>query len=309
MSEPAKICAVVVTFRPDLKQLSDVLHAVAPQTQEMLVVDNSPDAQDSAAIQSLVSCTCAKFLALGRNFGVALAQNRGVAWASANDCTHVLLLDQDSVPAPDMVSQLLAAEKKLLDSGIPVAAVGPQYVDPRSGQRSAFIRIGGYRFQRVSCARGNLSLGKTILADFLISSGSLIQLEVLRKVGPLDESLFIDRVDTDWYLRARRAGLLAFGVCAAQMTHRLGDRLVKLWAGGWRHYPIHDTTRLYYIFRNSCLLYRRGHAPLDWVIKDATRLTVMFVFYSLVAQPRLKRLKMMAKGLLHGITGRSGMLP
>lgn len=299
---------MIVTFRPDIRQLAAILETVASQTQELVVVDNSPDAPTSNAIKTMAGGARAGFVALGKNFGVALAQNRGVAWASAKQCTHVLLLDQDSLPAPDMVEQLLMAEKTLLSSGIPVAAVGPQYVDPRSGQRSAFIRIGSYRFQRVSCDSDTATPGKTILADFLISSGSLIQLEVLAKVGPLDEGLFVDRVDTDWYLRARSAGLLAFGVCAAQMTHRLGDRLVRIWTGSWRHYPIHDTTRLYYIFRNSFLLYKRGHAPLGWVLKDAGRLAVMFVFYSIVARPRIERLKMMAKGLLHGIIGRTGML-
>ena len=37
----------------------------------------------------------------------------------------------------------------------------------------------------------------------LISSGCLIPLSAIDTIGEMDEELFIDHVDTDWFLRAK----------------------------------------------------------------------------------------------------------
>jgi len=61
-----------------------------------------------------------------------------------------------------------------------------------------------------------------IETDYVVSSGALIPLAVLDQVGMMDESLFIDYVDSEWGLRAKSRGHLSFGICAAQMVHCLG---------------------------------------------------------------------------------------
>ncbi len=70
---------------------------------------------------------------LDDNQGIGVAQNRGIAHALALGATHVLLMDDDSLPAPDMVARLLAA----LATHPQAAAVGACHVDPRQAEPGA----------------------------------------------------------------------------------------------------------------------------------------------------------------------------
>ncbi|MBI2311642.1 MAG: glycosyltransferase family 2 protein [Betaproteobacteria bacterium] len=299
-----KTCAVVVTHQPDVSRLREGLEALRAQVEQILIVDNGsvPSARDR--LQALADATT-RFLPLGENRGPAAAHNRGIEWAAAQGFGYVLLLDQDSVPAPGMVATLLDAHAALVSSGTRVAAVGPRYVDPSSGHSSFFVRFGPFGLRRM---RPETLPERIIPVDFLISSGSLISLATVEQVGIMDESLFIDHVDTEWLLRARARGYRAYGVRDAVMAHCLGDDTFNLWLGRWRHLPLHSPLRHYYIFRNSVLLYKRRYAPLQWVVNDLLRLIGMFVFYSLAAPPRLRQARMMLRGLVDGIQGRTGRL-
>ena len=93
----------------------------------------------------------------------------------------------------------------------------------------------------------------------LISSGALFPREALLELGLMDEGLFIDHIDTEWFLRAKDRGWRVFGVCDAVMDHGLGERTVMVWLGRWRYLPVHQPFRYYYIYRNSVLLYRRSY--------------------------------------------------
>ncbi|MFP3480127.1 glycosyltransferase family 2 protein, partial [Burkholderia sp. SIMBA_057] len=78
----------------------------------------------------------------------------------------------------------------------------------------------------------------------------------------MNESFFIDHVDTEWCLRANAAGYALFGVCAARLDHELGDRIVRLWAIRWRAVPVHSPVRMYYMFRNTIRLL--AATPMCW---------------------------------------------
>lgn len=302
------VVAVVVTFRPDSATLERVVHAVSPQVDEVVVVDDTgPDAEGAAGFGAFVGSggiPDARIVRLEENRGVAAAQNTGIREALALGARHVLLLDQDSECAPDMVERLLDAVELLHRRGVEVSAVGPRYRD-EDGPVSGFVRFGAFRFRRVPCpadAEGPVE------ADFLISSGSLIPARAFERVGLMDERLFIDHVDTDWFLRARSLGLRCFGVCDATMRHALGEEQARVWVGRWRTVPRHRPFRYYYMVRNSLLLYHRSYAPRRWIAGDLFRLVGIAVFNLLLPGPRSERLRMMLRGLWHGLTGRHGSL-
>ncbi len=284
------IYAVVVAFHPEPARFAELLGAVAGQVDAVIVVDNGRDA---------VAPGC-RVLQQPGNVGIAAAQNAGIRAALDAGATHVLLLDHDSVPAQDMVARLRGP----LDSGAAIgdriAAAGPVFADESAGTESWFVRFGALGFRRERCRDG----AATIEADLLISSGTLIVADALRDFGGMDESLFIDHVDTDWCLKARAKGWRLIGVCAARMSHRLGDRAVRV-AGG-RPFYVHGPLRQYYTFRNSALLYRRPHAPVRWMLGDAMRLAKLLAATALFAPPRLRNLAAALRGFADGWRGRSG---
>jgi rhamnosyltransferase len=296
------VCAVVVTYNPDPAGLVRLLDAVLPQVNAVVVVDNGSTIDVAARlVDQPVSV-----LPLGRNLGVAVGFNRGIAWAAEKlDSDQVLLLDQDSLPAADMVEQLQAALARLASRGELVAAVGPAAVDATSDHSMGFARMGRLRFSYVHGGEGG-----EVVADFLISSGSLIPMATLRAVGTMKEGLFIDLVDTEWFLRAGSAGWQAYGVPAAILYHHVGEGNALIQVAGREVGSIHqhEPLRHYYIFRNSIVVSRCSHVPWRWVLNNGMQLLGMFFYFSLVKPPRIRHLCMMLKGLWHGTLGKQGAL-
>lgn len=305
LPDPAggQVCAVAVTYRPDLALLAAALRACRPQVAELLVVDNGSLPAQREALRAVVREAGAVLLALDANLGIAAAQNRGIAWARARGASHVLLLDQDSVPAPDMVARLQQALLARGDGDAPVAAVGPRLVDRRSGVDTPFVRIGVAGVRRLACGDGPGRIHET---DFLVASGALIPLVVFDAVGTMEEGLFIDNVDLEWCFRARAKGYVLLGVCDAVLQHSVGEQVVHV-AGRalYRHGPL----RQYYIMRNRIALYRRRYSPWAWVVQDFLRMLVKVVVFGLVFAPRRENLRMMARGVVDGLRGRSGPFP
>ena len=129
---------------------------------------------------------------------------------------------------------------------------------------------------------------------------------VIEAVGGMNEGYFIDHVDTEWCLRARMAGWQIFGVCAARLTHALGDRIIRIWFGRWREVSVHSPLRDYYILRNTVLMLRQVPMTWSWRFAQLGRIVQFLVFFGLAVPPRGRRFGMMMKGIWHGVVGRMG---
>ena len=134
-----RVAAVVVTFHPNLERLIALLEATVPQAEHVYIVDNG----DGLALRELAHDTQrVTLIALGENRGIGAAQNAGIRAAIDAGVEFVLLLDQDSVPQPLMVSQLRDAYERLTHLGHRIAAVGPSA--PSHGTPGAFVRFGWF---------------------------------------------------------------------------------------------------------------------------------------------------------------------
>lgn len=299
-----RTCAVILTYQPDVSSLIGLLRRVQPQVEAVVLVDNgSRPAIRSALGAALEEFPSVQKVLLDDNAGVGAGHNKGIAVAMKKGFPFVLILDQDSKPAEDMVFELRRGYEKALRAGIRVAAVGPRFVQKLTGREAPFIQLGGLRFRKVSCRGAESGL---VRADFLISSGALIPKDALLDVGLMREDLFIDQVDTEWFLRARQQGWTVYGVCEATMEHSLGEKTLRVWFGRWKDVPLHSPLRHYYTFRNSVFLYLRTRYPLRWKLADAYRLVGMLVIFTLLLPDRFAHLKMMLLGAWHGARGQLG---
>lgn len=296
------VCAVVVTHHPELALLTALLDALAAQVGRVVVVDNASPGSD-------VREACAgrpqiEWLPLPENRGLAAALNEGIARArTLPQVSHVLLMDQDSVPEPGMVVALKSALQQLSES-TRIAAVGPRYRDPREGRDASFVRI-RFPFNHKIACQGDCD---EVACDFLITSGSLIPLAVLDAVGGMDDGLFIDNVDLEWCFRAMGRGYALFGVCAARMQHHHGAERRRL-PGVSRGIVVHPPARLFYMMRNRVLLYRRPYTPKRWIAQDLPRVVVKLLLFSLLVAPRRANVRSMISGLRAGIRGQTSSPP
>jgi rhamnosyltransferase len=289
---------VLVTYHPDPATLHAAAAAVRPQLDALVVVDNGP-----SGVSSVLGSLDVVVLEQDGNVGLAGAQNAGIAWAREHGHTHVLVLDHDSVPAPDMVARLLDAERRL-SAETRVAAVGPRFRDPREQRAAPFVRVAFPRSRKLWCDAST----PNIECDFLISSGALIRLAVLDDVGDMDRGLFIDNVDLEWSFRARGKGYHLYGVCAAHMTHELGDAREPVLRGR-AHVVRHGPQRLYFIMRNRITLYRRPYTPRVWIAQDVIRIPVKFLIFAVLVGPRARNVRYMTRGIVDGVRGRTGPCP
>jgi len=300
------ITAVIVSYEPDVDVLLKNISAVQQQVNHLVVVDNASSNQASifeqiGTLYPDVLCT-----ALAENKGLGYAHNQGIKAAKNNQADYVLLLDQDSKPSESMVASLLSmAQLKAQMSMRPISAIGPRYVGENRSD-SFFIQYGLLKFKRLykDASNGNLTP-----CDFLISSGALIPMETLDEVGLMDEDLFIDHVDTEWFLRVKSKGYQAYGSFDSIMEHSLGEKTHTfrfLGIGRERNIPEHKPFRYYYMFRNSIALYKRSYVSKRWIWNDLQRLAQIFVFYGLCVGDRKANMKMMWLGVKHGFSGKLG---
>lgn len=294
------VIAVVVTYQPALDVLEHLLDALTPQVESVVVVDNGSQA-DLADWCRKRQINPVELLLLEENKGIAAAHNVGIQWARDRRAEFVLLMDQDSIPAPDMVYRLLSAVRQLTSQDIRVAAVGPRYQDERNIDHPSFLRVSGLKVDRNPCR----SSEEIVETDILISSGSLMPLHIFAEVGgPLNE-LFIDQVDMEWCFRAKACGYLLFGVCNSVLYHSLGETPKNFLGRKFLH---HNPLRHYYIFRNAVWLLFKSHVPVGWKILFIRTIFIRFLVYSFLVSPRLAYLGMMTKGVWHGLRGRLGKL-
>ncbi len=298
------VAAIVVLYRPDRDALQDLMRSLEDQVNVIFVIDNTP-ANDLVPEEELFPSKLnvpLHYTAQGENTGIAAAQNLGVRQALAAGASHVILFDQDSVPDAGMVQTLLSAEATLINEGLRVAAVGPVFIDDRSGWVSPAVR---YSYLGLRTIPVDLSKSTVVESHFLIASGCLIRASVLSAVGVMREDLFIDWVDNEWGLRARNMGLRCYVVPEARMTHRVGEGVISLLG---KPVHVHTETRNYYLLRNAIYLMRVRTMGLQWKLSFLPRLPFYLVIYPLLAEHKLRHFATLLRALNDGMWGRLGRL-
>lgn len=306
-TDKLNIAAIVVTYKPDLSHLKKLMDRLAMQVDRIFVIDNGSKLNELK--HTLESGNKVFLTELPLNSGIAYAQNVGIALARESEVSHVLLMDQDSLPAENMVAELVQnfVIASQADSGN-IAGVGPARVDTRNGDKSYFMTQVNGLPKRFRSGSGDMSGQLAVEATYLISSGTIIPLKVLDDVGDMREEYFIDRVDTEWCFRARAKGYRLLGVSDAELYHSLGDRAVRAGLLKQTLVPWHSPVRHYYVFRNTLLMLKDVEIPFVWQLHAVWRLFQVGTFSLIFAPHRLRRLRLICLGLFHGLKSVRGRL-
>lgn len=257
--------AVIVSHEPD-ERLDTVLDAALAQCARVVLVDNASAEPVRARLRARAAATPSLILIENEtNRGLAAAQNQGLAAARADGADWVLLLDDDSVPAPDMVARLLAGWRSLPDRSR-VGLVSPRLADAEGTLKPYLLASrSGWDLRRGRLAEG------AVVRDgvFAIASGSLIRRDVLDVTGPMADPFFIDYVDIEFCLRMRRAGFEIVGIGDAVLTHRLGEFHETEVLGQRVALNTHSAWRRQLIHRNRVRVWRRFFRDVPgWIAWD-----------------------------------------
>lgn len=273
------VFGVIVAYNTDTKRLASVFRTLVPQCSVVLA-DNSEDPICSAEIRACVAQFGGLYIAMGGNQGIGAAQNMAIAAAWKAGAEAVLLLDDDSTPAPDLVSVLAACRSPVL------------------GERAVFCANAlDAQGRDIGNARGHTGLMPR--CRDMMSSGTFLRRDVFETVGSFDVGLFIDCVDFDWGWRAQRLGVSIYVCRETAITHRLGEGV----AAGVR---IPSPIRHYYQFRNILRLMTRGHTPWGWRAIQAIKLPIKLMLIAMLMPNPMMRIRYAIAGIHDALRGRSG---
>jgi GT2 family glycosyltransferase len=195
----------------------------------------------------------------GQNLGFAGGNNVGLRYLMARGETgYVWLLNNDTVVAPDSLSELVAVAERDETLGV-VGARLLHYADPDvvqaagGGELRHWSGVGRLRRERDAVEEnGSTRRGRRRprRLDYVTGSSMLVPLRVVTSVGLLDERYFAYSEEADWCLRMRAQRLQMAYAPAAKVWHKGGRSI------GQEH-PLQD----YFVERNGLLLVRKFFTP------------------------------------------------
>lgn len=298
LTQPAaeeRVCAVVTTYRPAASLIENV-RLIGVQVSLVIIVDDSGTDGDFSRLQSWFGGSRrVELIKQEANLGQAAALNRGLAAAFRKGYLWALALDDDSSVEPDIVRSLTGSWRAVSgDGGKPVAVMGISYRDSRTG------------FAEPEPADGVRFLEKR----GVITSGSLISLDIYRQIGPFREEFFIDFVDYDFCLRARDKGYRIVKLSRFGMTHSLGYQTRRRIGWFFVETTNHAPLRRYYMYRNSMILAREQFLrdPLfSLAVVFFSLKTVLLVLF--FEKNRYYKIRMMWRGIIDAFSRRMGKCP
>lgn len=285
--------AVITVFNPT-SDLLTTLRSTVGQVDLVVVVNDSPQlaSADRGVLRELGELGV-RVVDHPANLGIAAALNTGIETLRAElpDFEAVLTCDQDSSLPAGYVEALVDTERRAREAGVPVGMVAPSAA-------GNIMKLPG------TSGGGDLQVGGEP-----IQSGLLIGRGTLDAVGGFDESLFIDGVDSDFYLRTLDAGLVPV-IAPVAIEHQLGQTRVVRLGPARLALTVASDYRYYYRVRNLIMVGRshfRRHP--GWVIRAFAKELRHQVITGLLVSGRFGRWSMGWRGLVAGLRRRSGRMP
>jgi rhamnosyltransferase len=284
------VCAIVVTYNPNIEELKENIESVIHQVGGVCIVDNSTVAALQEKLLTFQENDTVHIISNKGNYGIASAQNIGMNWALEKGYNAFFLLDQDSKLMEETVFKLVSEYNFLLNQNKKIACIGPLAFDRDKSEDNVYHNYGS-------------GAERIIKVQQTLSSGSLISKNAFINIGGMEEDLFIDLVDYEWCWRAEKGGYSTFVTNDVKMAHRLGeDRYHFLGMSIGVPSPI----RHYYQFRNTLKMFNRSYVPFGFKIKYMVLLPFKFFFFTLFVEPRAVRFRMILKGIMDAVKGVKG---
>ena len=280
----------MVLYFPDVKVYRNIERALE-QVEHLVVVNNTGSETKVNFSLLLNRRENITFLNLEENIGIAGALNLGMKEAKGLHFNAVLLLDQDTELLHNAVEELLT--------------IFTSYT-----AQELVSMIGSDCYQEQDKAKKNLHGEHTYIeARSVITSGTLLIMKAYVELGPFNERYFIDGVDIEYSLRARKAGFIILRSTTPLMNHFIGDVTVHniaFWRLATRN---HSPVRRYYIARNSILIGREYGGGYTREILDLNLKTfVMLLLIALFETNKKNKIQAILTGLKDGIMNKAGKI-
>ena len=172
-----RIAAIVVAYNMIPEKLIQRILTYSSYVNEVVIVDNSTE---NFHIKDLCSKHEYKYISMNGNYGIAAALNKGIEYCVDKNYDYVLTMDQDS----EFINNPIRYYQQKYDENIIIYC--PNYIISRRANKKH-----NKKFKYV---------------DWTMASGNLLNLNLFKKNGLFREDFFIDGVDYEYCLRAKKNG-------------------------------------------------------------------------------------------------------
>ena len=264
----------------DTRKCLRSLAALSPAAN-VVVVDNASDPDPTPTLRA--EFPWADVVRNAENRGWSGGNNTGIRHALARGADYVILLNNDTVVAPNLVGRLVAAAAAHPAFGV----IGPviRYMDDPDEVMTDGVTFNPPGFPGFFARRPvpEVTADPPAVAEVDIVNGCCLmaRADVFRRVGLIDDRFFLVHEESDFCLRARAAGFRC-GVLAEPLVWHKGSSSFKRSGARWQRYydtrnlglllPRHAARRggrggarayaayLRYAYHRYCLEREAGHA-------------------------------------------------
>lgn len=178
-----------------------------PYSLEIILVDNA--SKDNSQTRAKKEFPKIKLIQFQKNKGFAKAVNAGIKKAKGN---FIFILNNDTLLEKNCLQGLI----KTFEKDKKIGVVGGKINNPQGKLDLPGFKLNPYLGFMIYDSKGK-NQAKEI--DWVSGSAMMVQKEVLQKIGLLDEKFFFYFEDTDFCLRAKRAGYKIFYQPMAKIVH------------------------------------------------------------------------------------------
>lgn len=284
------ICAVLVSYHPD-PDLPSRVNRILTQVGALVIVDNGSGESALRMLDDLSAHSRVSIELNRENLGVARALNAGIGRARALGYEWVLLLDQDSVPDAGMVDALIGAHASVTEPA-----------------RLAVLGAGFRDVHKPDAVAPGSRESPWEEVESVITSGSLMHVATLDRIGAFREEFFIDYVDSEYCFRARAKGFRVLRTRQALMSHAIGASTRHEILGLEKWTSNHSPDRRYYMARNDTVMLKEyGRLRWgSWALKSLGRRVRTCKRIALYEDRKVSKLSAVAQGWWDGVRGRLG---
>lgn len=285
-----KIFIVMVLYNPDEEKVTEFSHYAIVHNYYVVFVDNSTRDYEEKVLENEYVIR----ILLGRNTGIAFAQNAGIRYAISQNADTITLLDQDSEINEYTLRKLVQ----------PVVEGLTQVSSPVIISKQTGVEYPSYIVDKNGKSLDVFSFGKSELVpvNLVVASGITCNPSVFKSIGLFDEDFFIDFVDIEWCMRAKLKGVKVNVVPEAVLLHQIGQGSKRIFG---REVIIHSPERVYYKVRNSFLLIRKN-VGFRFAIRQISPALVQNFFAGFSKKGKKAFYQYYFRGIIDGLLNKKG---
>lgn len=278
-----KLAGTVVLYNPDISVLENISTYIG-ETDLLIIVDNSEIQNKKLLTKIKKYGKKIHYISFGENLGIAKALNTAVNLAIDKGYSHLLTMDQDSSFDKKNISVLkktaLKNNSKNFSVIAPVFTLNNESFDISMPHADILTEV-----------------------KSVITSGCILNLEAFSSAGGFCEKLFIDQVDHEFCLRARKHGYKTYIIHDCFLNHKLGESVIVKFLFFKTRVTNHSYIRRYYMTRNGLYLAAHYWSEIPETIRKMTADNLKIIIFE---KDRIKKLRSVVLGIFDFIRCRYG---